>query len=217
MSVDRGKYGSKIHLITKVTYGSADEGGAVAGRNVGVRPIGECSGRRHGRVGRPRRKPFGTRGRWQPYAGAAMAVAAAATVGAAAVDANSAWYRELATPRWQPPPWVFGAVWTPLHASIAWSAGRAWSQACERERAELVVALTVNLSLRTAWSWAFFAARSPRAGLVSTLLLDASNLHLIRATARSDRRAAAALLPCAAWCLFATALNARIARHSRPT
>ncbi|MER7807545.1 TspO/MBR family protein [Streptomyces sp900116325] len=59
-----------------------------------------------------------------------MAVAAAATVGAAAVDANSAWYRELAAPRWQPPPWVFGAVWTPLHASIAWSAGRAWSPPC---------------------------------------------------------------------------------------
>lgn len=179
-----------------------------------MRLISECSGRRQGGVGRRWRNPSGTRVRWQPYAGAAMAVAAAAAVGAAAVDANSAWYRGLATPRWQPPRWAFGAFWPLLHATTAWSAGRAWSQAGERERTELVVALTVNLSLRTAWSWAFFAARSPRAGLVSTLLLDASNLHLIRTTARSDRRAAAALLPYAAWCLFATALNARIARRN---
>lgn len=143
-----------------------------------------------------------------------MAVAAAAAVGAAAVDANSAWYRGLATPRWQPPSWAFGAVWTPLYATIAWSAGRSWNQAGERERTQLVAALTMNLSLNAAWSWLFFAARSPRAGLAGTLLLDASTLHLIRITSRTDRHAAAALLPYSAWCWFATALNARIARHN---
>ncbi|MFE4960774.1 tryptophan-rich sensory protein [Streptomyces sp. NPDC056653] len=52
-----------------------------------------------------------------------MAVAAAATVGGTAIDADNAWYRGLATPRWQPPSWAFGAVWTPLYATIAWSAG----------------------------------------------------------------------------------------------
>ncbi|MDX2648702.1 tryptophan-rich sensory protein [Streptomyces sp. PA03-1a] len=61
-----------------------------------------------------------------------------------------------------------------------------------------------------AWSWLFFAARSPRAGLVGTLLLDVSTLHLIRTTSRTDRGAATALLPYAAWCWFATALNAKI-------
>lgn len=142
-----------------------------------------------------------------------MAVAAAA-LGAAAVDGDSAWYRGLATPRGQPPSWAFGAVWTPLYATIAWSAGRAWNRASEGERTHLVAAVRVNLSLNAAWSWLFFAARSPRAGLVGTLLLDVSALHLIRTTSRTDRRAAAALLPYTAWCWFATALNARNAQHN---
>ncbi|MFE4960773.1 TspO/MBR family protein [Streptomyces sp. NPDC056653] len=74
--------------------------------------------------------------------------------------------------------------------------------------------LTVNLSLNAVWSCLLFAARSPRAGLAGTLLLDASTLHLMRTTSRIDRNATAALLPYAAWCWFATALNASIARHN---
>ncbi|MER5908701.1 TspO/MBR family protein [Streptomyces mirabilis] len=143
-----------------------------------------------------------------------MAVAAAAAVGAVAVDADSVWYRGPAAPRWQPPSWAFGAVWTPLYATIAWSAGSAWNRASEAERPHVVAAVTVHLSLNAAWGWLFFAARSPRAGLVGTLLLDVSTLHLIRTTSRTDRRAAAALLPYAAWCWFATALNARNAQHN---
>ncbi|MFD9285744.1 TspO/MBR family protein [Streptomyces mirabilis] len=167
------------------------------------------------RGGRPQHKPGPrTRLRWQSYTGAAMAVAAAAAVGAAAVDADSAWSRGLATPRWQPQSWAFGAVLTPLYATIAWSAGRAWNRASEQERTHLVAAVTVNLSLNAARSWLFFAAHSPRAGLAGTLLLDVSTLHLIRTTSRTDRRAAAALLPYAAWCWFATALNARNAQHN---
>ena len=33
--------------------------------------------------------------------------------------------RDLAKPRWQPPPRAFGLVWTPLYASIAWAGGHA--------------------------------------------------------------------------------------------
>ncbi|WP_089228960.1 TspO/MBR family protein [Actinacidiphila glaucinigra] len=149
---------------------------------------------------------------WQPYAGAAAAVTAAAAVGSAATDSRSTWYRRLSKPRWQPPPRAFGAAWTPLYASLAWSVGRAWSQADDGDRSKLASVLAVNLSLNAAWSWLFFAARSPRAGLAATALLNASNLHLIRRVSRCDPWAATALLPYAAWCSFATALNARIAQ-----
>ncbi|MGW6753008.1 tryptophan-rich sensory protein [Streptomyces sp. NPDC055006] len=36
----------------------------------------------------------------------------------------------------------------------------------------------------------------------------------MRTTSRIDRNATAALLPYAAWCWFATALNASIAQHN---
>ncbi|MFJ7147063.1 TspO/MBR family protein [Streptomyces sp. NPDC100445] len=152
---------------------------------------------------------------WRRYGAAATAVAATALAGAAAVDADSAWYRSLRKPDWQPPPRAFGAVWTPLYGTIAYAAGHALGRAPDaRQRAALTGSLAVNLLLNAGWNWLFFARRSPRAGLAGTLLLDVSNVDLLRRTARTDRTAARALLPYAAWCGFATALNASIVRRN---
>lgn len=148
------------------------------------------------------------------YLATAAAVTASAIVGAKAVDPGSAWYRSLSKPRWQPPSWAFGVVWTPLYASIAWAAGHALTKAEGGQKRALAGSLAANLALNTAWNWVFFHARSPKAGLATTALLDASNAELIRRTARTDATAAAALLPYAAWCLFATALNGSIARRN---
>jgi translocator protein len=145
--------------------------------------------------------------------GAAAGMAAA--LGARAVDPESTWYRDLAKPSWQPPPLAFGLVWTPLYASIGWASGHALQRAAGRQRTALAASLAANLAVNTAWNWLFFGLRSPRAGLAGTLLLDLSNAELIRRTARIDSRAAAALLPYALWCAFATALNADIARRNR--
>ncbi len=152
---------------------------------------------------------------WRTYALTAVAVGAAAAAGALAVDPDSDWYRGLAKPRWQPPPPAFGSVWTPLYASIAWAAGHALGRARGRPRNALAASLAVNLILNATWNWMFFGLRSPRAGLAGTVLLDISNVELIRRVARTDPRAAAALTPYALWCAFATALNASIARRNR--
>lgn len=150
------------------------------------------------------------------YAAAGTAVAVAAGVGAGAVDADSAWYRALRKPDWQPPPWAFGAVWTPLYATIAYAAGRALGRAEDASlRRGIGGSLAVNLALNAGWNWLFFARRSPAAGLAGTLLLDLSNADLLRRTARADRVAARVLLPYAAWSCFATALNASIVRRNR--
>ncbi|MFF5900836.1 TspO/MBR family protein [Streptomyces argenteolus] len=156
-------------------------------------------------------RPSGT---WQAYAFSAAAVSACAALGAKAVDADSAWYRALDKPRWQPPSWAFGAVWTPVYASVAWAGGHAVSRARGRTRSRLAVSLAANLTLNASWNWAFFNRRSPGAGVLGTLLLDASNIELIRRTARVDPLAARALLPYAGWCLFATGLNAALARRN---
>lgn len=152
--------------------------------------------------------------RWKTYAATTVAVASAAALGAAAVQPDSRWYRALAKPPWQPPSWAFGAVWTPLYATVAWAAGHALVQTEGREHDALAVGLGINLTVNAAWNWMFFGLRSTRAGLLGTLLLDVSNAELIRRVRRTDPTAAAALLPYAAWCAFATALNADIARRN---
>ncbi len=149
------------------------------------------------------------------YAATAAAVTATALAGSVAVDPNSDWYRSLRKPDWQPPSWAFGVVWTPLYVSIAWAGGRALSRARPEERRALTASLAANLALNAAWNWLFFRARSPKAGVAGTALLDLSNAQLISRTARADPTAAAALLPYAAWCAFATALNVSIARRNK--
>ncbi|MFF5187416.1 TspO/MBR family protein [Streptomyces sp. NPDC000345] len=167
-----------------------------------MRLISEDGGRRPGRA-------------WLRFGACGAAVTATAVAGARAVDADSAWYRSLRKPVWQPPSWAFGVVWTPLYASIAYAGGRALGKACDRhERRRLAASMAVNLALNAGWNWLFFGLRSPRAGLVGTVLLDLSNVDLIRRTARTDRTAAGALLPYAAWCGFATALSSSIARRN---
>lgn len=153
-------------------------------------------------------------GRWKTYAATAAGVTVTAAVGGWAVAPDSRWYRSLSKPTWQPPDWAFGAVWTPLYASIAWAAGRALLAARPEERRSLAVSLGANLAVNTAWNWLFFRMRSTKAGLVGTALLDVSNAELIARVAKADRTAALALAPYAAWCGFATFLNADITRRN---
>ncbi|MFE3635583.1 TspO/MBR family protein [Streptomyces sp. NPDC059168] len=155
-------------------------------------------------------------GPWLRYGAAAAAVAVTAVAGATATDPDSTWYGSLRKPSWQPPPRAFGVVWTPLYASIVFSAGRALGRAPDpRHRAGIVRDLAVNLTLNAAWSRLFFAHRAPGAALADNALLNISNAQLIRQIARTDRAAAGALLPYAAWCAFAAALNASIVRLNR--
>jgi benzodiazapine receptor len=152
---------------------------------------------------------------WVTYALTGVAAGVSAAAGALAVDPDSAWYRGLAKPPWQPPPQAFGLVWTPLYASIAWAGGHALRRSASgRERRALMASLGVNLAVNAAWNWMFFGLRSPRAGLAGTVLLDLSNVELIGRTARIDPAAARALMPYAVWCAFATALNADIVRRN---
>ncbi|MFJ6904662.1 cytochrome d ubiquinol oxidase subunit II [Streptomyces griseoluteus] len=155
--------------------------------------------------------------RWVPYALCAGAVTATAVAGARATRPDARWCRELNTPDWQPPPWAFGAVWTPLYASLAVAGGRALGAAHGPQRKALAGELAANLALNAGWSNLFFRLRSPLAGLAGTLLLDASNVRLLARVARTDRKAAVVLLPYAVWCAYATCLNASIvARNHGP-
>ena len=151
----------------------------------------------------------------KPTALTSVMTTAAAAAGSAGVRTESAWYQQLEKPPWQPPPLAFPLVWTPLYASIAWSTGRALAATPRDQRGPLWALTAGNLVVNAAWNWAFFAARSPAGGLVVITALNALNVRLVREAGRRDRTAGKALLPYAAWCGFATALNASIWRRNR--
>lgn len=157
--------------------------------------------------------------RGRTLAGTAAAVAATAVSGALAPSPDSDWYRGLRKPPFQPPPAAFPLVWTPLYADIAVSSAVALDalELAGRHRAadDLRRALGVNLALNAAWTWLFFRARRPWLATAECAVLAVSSTRLAREAADADRRAAAALVPYAAWTAFATVLSGSIAWLNR--
>jgi translocator protein len=143
-------------------------------------------------------------------AGCVAGVTASAVTGALATDPDSTYYRTLVKPSWQPPPPVYGIVWTPLYADIALSAGHGRA----RERRNLIGALVVNLVLNTGWSWLFFRGHRPWLAAAECAALTVSSADLARRVGAADRRAGLALTPYPVWCAFATALTVAIARRN---
>lgn len=159
-----------------------------------------------------------SRPRLRTLAATGAAVTAAAGLGGLATDPDSAWYRTLKMPPWQPPPATFGLVWTPLYATIAGAGAKALDTLADDgkhdERRAYATALGVNLALNAGWSWLFFRAHRPWLAAGGAAVLAASSADLARRTARVDRRAGWAMSAYPLWCTFATVLSADIARRN---
>jgi len=151
---------------------------------------------------------------WSTLARTALAVTGTAVAGGLATDPSSSWYRTLDKPSWQPPPPAYGLVWTPLYADLAVVGARTLDRLPEPERTGYRRALAVNLVLNAGWNWLFFKAHRPWLAAAECAVLVASSADLVRRTARSEPRAAAALAPYPVWCAFATALTVAIARRN---
>ena len=141
---------------------------------------------------------------------------ATAVVGALGTDPQSAWYRSLAKPPWQPPPVAFPVAWTPLYGLIAWGSARMIdAEPDPGRRRQLGALLAADLAVNAGWCWVFFKGRAPGKGVATIAVLDGLNVALLTQARRRDRTAVLALAPYAAWCLFATALNTDIWRRNR--
>ncbi|AZI58458.1 tryptophan-rich sensory protein [Nakamurella antarctica] len=147
-----------------------------------------------------------------------VAVVGCAAIGSLATDPDSAYYRGLRKPEWQPPPLAFPLVWTPLYADIAGATAVALDELAAadktRERQQLVTAFAVNLGLNTAWSWLFFRVHRPWLAAAECAVLTVSSADLVRRVGAAKPSAGRVLAPYPAWCAFATALSVGIARRN---
>ena len=123
------------------------------------------------------------------------------------------WYAGLAKPAFTPPNWLFPVAWTLLYAMMALAVWRILRLPRSHPgRSSAVAAFFTQLALNGLWSFAFFGARSPLAGLVVILALVGAILVTIRAFWGLDRTAALLLAPYLAWVAYATILNGAIWR-----
>jgi translocator protein len=139
----------------------------------------------------------------------AVCVGGGALVGVLTNGGDSAWYRSLNKPTWNPPSWVFAPVWTMLYLLMAIAV---WlvSRYDVHGRSRAVTIFVVQLVLNFLWSFLFFSLHSPTLALVDILALWLAILVTMREFSRVDARAAWLLAPYVLWVSFASILNAAI-------
>ena len=123
------------------------------------------------------------------------------------------WYAGLVKPAFTPPNWLFPLAWTVLYAMMALALWRILALPRNRPgRRAAVAAFFAQLALNGLWSFAFFGAQSPLAGLVVIAALIAAILATMRLFGGLDRTAALLLAPYLAWVAYAALLNGAIWR-----
>lgn len=132
--------------------------------------------------------------------------------GTGALFAPDAWYEALLKPTFNPPPWLFGPVWSVLYLTMAvalWLVRRDRDAGPDlRRRATALFALQFALNL--SWTPLFFGLHSPGLAFVDICLLWIALLTTMLVFGRVRPLAGYLLLPYLLWVSFALVLNGTI-------
>ncbi|OCL02361.1 TspO/MBR-related protein [Glonium stellatum] len=130
-------------------------------------------------------------------------------------DRTQKTYRALKQPPLNPPPQVFGPVWTFLYASMGYAAYRAWSagiNSFDPNKANLAKQgaslYTIQLGLNLIWMPLFFGLGRPIEATVDIFALTGVTGYLAYIWSQVDPIASWALAPYIGWLSFATYLSA---------
>jgi tryptophan-rich sensory protein len=133
-----------------------------------------------------------------------VVVALVAVVGSLSSVSAGSDYLALARPRWAPPPWLFGPVWSLLYGMIAVSGWLVWRV---RGWTPALVVYAVQLVLNAAWTPLFFGAGQYGLAFTDIVLLWLAIMITVVVFWRVRRSAALLLIPYLLWVSFAAALN----------
>ncbi|MDK2974474.1 MAG: translocator protein [Methanofollis sp.] len=118
------------------------------------------------------------------------------------------WYAGLARSPLNPPPWVFGPVWTVLFVLMGVSLFLLWREGTGKKQVNTaLMVFGLQLGLNVLWSALFFGLQSPFLGLIEIILLWFAILATILLAFRVSRPAAYLLVPYLAWVSFAAYLT----------
>ncbi len=158
-------------------------------------------------------RPPRTKPKWMALLILAAIVFAVSALGSAVtLPKIPGWYASLTKPPFNPPPWVFGPVWTVLYAMMAVAAWRVWLRAPSPGRRGALASFAVQLALNAGWSQVFFGMERPDVafGVIAALWIAlAVTVFLFF---RIDRFAGCLLAPYLGWVTFAGVLNGAIVR-----
>jgi len=151
---------------------------------------------------------------WVPYFITGVALALLGAVGGYATDVGP-WYQNLRKPKWSPPNWAFGVIWTLIYVCIFFAIGIAWNQASEGQQSTLLWAAAINFLLNGLWSFLFFKWRKLGWALLEAVLLWLSITVMILAVFPYSSVSGWLLFPYLAWVTVAFMLNTSIYLKNR--
>jgi tryptophan-rich sensory protein len=125
------------------------------------------------------------------------------------------WYANLKRPRFTPPSWLFGAVWTVLYLTMAVAAWLVWRQGGLAAQRSAMVLFAVQLALNAAWTPVFFGAHKIGAAFAVIVFLWAAILATLVAFWRVTPPAGVLFVPYQLWVTFAGVLNFALWRLNR--
>ena len=118
------------------------------------------------------------------------------------------WYQSLEKPFFNPPPWLFGPVWTTLYVLIGIAGARIWQRAPKSAAMQLWFA---QMAFNLMWSPAFFGLQNPELALAVIVgMLVTITAFMVKARP-IDRISTLLFVPYLAWVTFAGILNLSIA------
>jgi benzodiazapine receptor len=118
------------------------------------------------------------------------------------------WYRGLKKPRYTPPNWAFGPVWTTLYILMGISVFLIWQKGLAANGATLAfILLWVQLALNALWSVIFFGIKSKGGGVITIIILWLLILATMITSFRVSGWAGALLIPYIVWVSIASYLN----------
>lgn len=127
------------------------------------------------------------------------------------------WYKTLKNPKWKPPDWAFGPIWTVIITLAVIAGILAWRQAATPfDRQHVLLSFGVNCVLNAGWSGLFFKLRRPDWALVETCFLWASIIWMMVAIYPLSVTAALLLVPYLIWVSIASVLNWKIVQLNKP-
>ncbi len=127
----------------------------------------------------------------------------------------SPWYYALRQPRWKPPDWAFGPIWTSIFICLAFAIAYAWDAATALQRTSILWALGLNGILNMAWSALFFTFHLPTLALVELIVFWFSIAGLLYVLGNISHTSFLLLLPYLIWVTIAGLLNFQIVRLNR--
>lgn len=124
-------------------------------------------------------------------------------------DSIRYWYPTLKKPSVTPPNIAFPIAWNIIYVCMGISIGLIW-RAKSSQREKVIGLFALQLLLNFTWSITFFYYRSPLAGFINILLLDALVLSYMKESYPVKQASSWLFTPYITWILFATYINGYI-------